>query len=98
MEPCIQGGKIGVLEATVEGIEKALDRLADGQERFIVVLERVAGQGADIEALKQGQSILFTRVREIELKQENQNVKLAGIIAGVSLFVSAVTVWIGKHL
>lgn len=97
MEPCKQEGNIGELKGTVEGIEKALDRLAEGQEKFITVLEKIAAQGSDIESLKKGSNELFRRVRDVEIKQEGERVKVGGIVAGVSVGVSAATAFLVKY-
>lgn len=95
-EPCQQAGTIGGLQAAVESIEKSLDRLSDGQDRFISILERIAAQGEKIDKLDVGQNVLFERVRSIEIHAEGERVRIGAIMAGISVITSAVTAAIVK--
>lgn len=90
-EPCRQEGKIGGLEASVDTIQGTL-------ERFISVLEKISAQGEKIIHLEQGQDVLFDRVRKLELDATAEKVRVGGIMAGISVLVSAVTAWLFKHL
>lgn len=96
MENCKQEGKIGSLEATVEAIKDTLDKISEGQERFVTVLEKIAAQGELIKSLSDGQNNLFERVRQVEIKQETERVRLASLIGALSIVISAVTAWIAK--
>lgn len=88
-DPCKQEGNIGALQATVEAIKETLEKIGEGQERFVQVLEKIAAQGTEINTLKSGQNLLFERVREIEIKVEGERNKLAVITGGISAAISA---------
>lgn len=96
MENCKQEGKIGSLEATVGAIKDTLDKISEGQERFVTVLEKIAAQGEIINNLEAGQDTLFERVRQMEIKQEGARVRLGFVTGGLSIFISAVTAWVVK--
>jgi len=95
-EPCKQEDKITAINST-------LARLEDGNGRVLLVLERIAEQGAFIKSLQEQANRqekdtenLFKRMRDIEITVEGDKVKIGGIVAGVSLFVSAITAFIVK--
>jgi len=96
-DPCKQEGAICGLQATVESIKESLERLSDGQDRFIQILEKIAQQGEAITALKHQNDELFKRVRQVELDASAERVKIAGIVGAVSIIVSAVTAAIARH-
>lgn len=89
-DPCKQEGNIGCLKATVESIQKTLDRLG-------VVLEKIAAQGERISSLEDGQDTLFQRVRDVELKAEADRVKIGSIAALISTVIAAVVAAVVKH-
>jgi len=89
-EPCQQENAIGRLEATTESIGKTLEKLGN-------VLEQIAAQGTTIIHLQQGQNILFDRVRDMELTNEAQKVKVGFIMTCISVISSAVTAFLIKH-
>lgn len=91
MEQCKQEGNISGLQTAVESIEKSLDRLNDGQERFITILEKISVQGEKLQHLEMGFNLLFERVRKIEIRAEGERVKTGAIMAGISIITSAVT-------
>jgi len=90
-EPCKQEGTIGALVATVEGVEKNL-------ERFVVVLERIAAQGEKISHVEKDQNEIFARLRIVELNAEGERTRIAGMVAAIAIIFSCVTAWIFKKL
>jgi len=89
-DPCLQEKAIGKLESTTESIGKTLERLG-------TVLEQIAAQGTTIIHLQQGQNILFERVRQMEISNESQKVKVGFIMTGISVISAAVTSFLVKH-
>lgn len=89
-EPCQQEGAIGRLEATTEAIGQTLEKLG-------TVLEKIAAQGTNIVHLQEGQNLLFTRVRDIELATESQKVRVGFIMSAISVISSAITAFLIKH-
>lgn len=82
---------IGSLNATTKAIGMTLERLG-------TVLEKISAQGAAIETLAKGQSVLFDRVREVELKAEGERVRVGAIMSGISVIISGVTAYVFNHL
>jgi len=90
-DPCKQEDKIGAIHSTLE-------RLEDGNERLLSVLERIAEQGAFIKGLQESSARhdkafenLFTRVNLIEVKSEGEKVKVGVIMTGISVITATVT-------
>lgn len=97
-DPCKQEGAIGALGATVKGVQEALEKISEAQERFISILERIAQQGEKINHLEIGQDTLFNRVRSVEIKQAEERVKLGGIMAGISAATAFITAFVMKKI
>lgn len=97
-EPCKQEGAICGLQATVESIKDTLERLSVGQEKFILVLERIAQQNEAITTLQKQQDEIFERVRDVEVKAAAERVKTSTLVAAISLVVSTTTAAIARQL
>ena len=97
-EPCKQAENIGGLKATNEAIQGTLERLLDGQERFIHILETMSAQGTEIVTLKTNQDELFERVRKTELKSVEQGTRIAMAAGFVSLIIGIVTAYVAKAM
>lgn len=97
-DPCRQEGAICGLQATVESIKEALERLSTGQDRFINILEKISQQGEAISQIQKQQDEVFKRLRQVELDTAAERVKIGGIVASISLIVSATTAFVAKHL
>lgn len=90
MQPCEQKEAIARLEVMTENISKTLDRLSS-------VLEKIATQGERIDHLAEGQNILFTRMRDMELQAESEKVRVGFIMAGISACVAGLVAYFSKH-
>lgn len=97
-EPCKQAGIIGGLKATNEAIQDTLERLLDGQDKFIHILESIAKQGTKIEKLETDTEGLYARVRKAELKAVEQGTRITMAAGFVSAIIGVVTAFIVKHL
>jgi predicted transcriptional regulator len=97
-DPCRQEGAICGLQATVESIKESLERLSDGQDRFIAILEKISQQSEAITTLQKQQDELFKRIRQVELDASAERVKVGGLVATITIIVSTVTTLVVKHL
>lgn len=83
--------------------EDAIEEIHDTLKRLLVVLERIAEQGAFIQALQKDAARhdksfenLFNRVNALEIKTEGEKVKVGFIMAGISAATATFTTLVLK--
>ena len=97
-EPCTQENRLNMIHSTLADLKAS-------NKELIRVLTIIAEQGAFIKALQEkaisqekDTDVLYSRMRDVEIKVEGDTVKVGFLVTGISIFISGITAWVIKAI